>query len=470
MKQPWQITPEEEDAEMVPYRRLTLVSLDEVYANSPNARCVNSDTLLTKNLSENITNSIFSSCDGDLGFVPTCQCGATRGVSKAGLICPNCDTVCSSQFVDSLEHSSWINIPEEFPPVLHPTWYIILSEFAHLSSRKRGSGGDTGKYNVIDAFLNPKLESGKSGIVLSDELQVLLAGKRGFDYFAANPEEMLDIFMYKYKKNAKSDKLPMLEEFRREYGDPRIMFTRKLPLLHNSLHPLTSDIGGTMKYMDKSSGKIMEAIIDLNNTLFKLKSSKMSDSPKNQMSDAVKNKKLFDIYVKIIDYYKSLIDTDSSGKIASKQGILRKHCYGSRLHFTYRAVVIPQCIPRPMDELVMPWGIMVTELKQVILNYLVHDYHMSVADAVDKYQRALAIYDADVDACITKYIQSTRKQKIPVIMGRNPTLTYGSLMLLYVKNYKKNPHDETIEVNACIVNPLNMDFDGMYMLWESCRR
>jgi hypothetical protein len=109
-----------------------------------------------------------------------------------------------------------------------------------------------------------------------------------------------------------------------------------------------------------------------------------------------------------------------------------------------------------MDELVMPWGIMVTELKQVILNYLVHDYHMSVADAVDKYQRALAIYDADVDACIAKYIQSTRKQKIPVIMGRNPTLTYGSLMLLYVKNYKKNPHDETIEVNACIVNPLNM--------------
>lgn len=33
-------------------------------------------------------------------------------------------------------------------------------------------------------------------------------------------------------------------------------------------------------------------------------------------------------------------------------------------------------------------------------------------------------------------------------------------MLLYVRDYKKDPHDETIEVNACIVNPLNMDFDG----------
>ena len=50
------------------------------------------------------------------------------------------------------------------------------------------------------------------------------------------------------------------------------------------------------------------------------------------------------------------------------------------------------------------------------------------------------------------------------------TLAYGSEMLLYVRNYKTDVHDETIEVNACIVGPLNMDFDGMYMLWESCRR
>ena len=36
--------------------------------------------------------------------------------------------------------------------------------------------------------------------------------------------------------------------------------------------------------------------------------------------------------------------------------MLRKHCFGSRLHFTYRAVVKPQSTPMPLDELVMPWG------------------------------------------------------------------------------------------------------------------
>ena len=36
------------------------------------------------------------------------------------------------------------------------------------------------------------------------------------------------------------------------------------------------------------------------------------------------------------------------------------------------------------------------------------------------------------------------------------TIAYGSEMLLYVRNYKTDVHDETIEVNACIVGPLNM--------------
>ena len=455
-KQPWQMTPEEEDAELVPHRKLKLVNLEQVYASSVGAKCINADTLMTKNLSEDITSAIFSNCDGDLGFVPTCQCGMTRGVSKAGLICPYCDTECSSQFVDSLEHSSWINIPEEFPPVLHPTWYMVLAEFAQLSSRKRGAEGGMGKYNVIDVFLNPKLESGNSGIVVAEELQMLLAGKRGFSYFAKHPDEMLDIFMYGYKKNAKNKKLPELEAFRRQYQD--VLFTRKLPLLHSSLHPLTSGVGGTMKYMDKSSGSIIEAIVDLNNALFKIRSSESKGKP---MSDALKDKKLFSIYTKIIDYYDKLINTSNGSKIASKQGILRKHCFGSRLHDTYRAVVIPQVTPMPLDELVMPWGIMVTVLKPNILNYLVNVRKMSVPDALDKYHQSLAVYDEVVDEAITSYIAATRKGKIPVIMGRNPTIAYGSLMLLYVKNYKKAPRDETISVNACIVNPLNMDFDGM---------
>ena len=36
------------------------------------------------------------------------------------------------------------------------------------------------------------------------------------------------------------------------------------------------------------------------------------------------------------------------------------------------------------------------------------------------------------------------------------TLNYGSIMLLYVKEYRKDPEDETLAINASIVGPANI--------------
>src|SRR5574344_1885944 len=82
----------------------------------------------------------------------------------------------------------------------------------------------------------------------------------------------------------------------------------------------------------------------------------------------------------------------------------------------------------PLDELVMPWGIMLTELKLPILNYLAHKYGLSAPEAYDKYQQALTKYDKDIDACIRQFIDTSRHGRIPVIMGRNPTIAYGSVI------------------------------------------
>ena len=449
-KRPWQLSPDEED--VLGYRHFELLDLEAMFAANPDAKCINTDSSVTKNLAKDMTDTIFSNCDGDLGFVPSCQCGNTKGVSRLGLKCPLCETEVTSRFVDSISHNTWISIPNDFPPVLHPIVYNLLKDFASENSRKKGSEEGLGKYAVIDAFLNPGLEGKRSGIELSDELKVLLAGKRGFSYFAdpEHTDEMLDIFLHKYSKNAKNKKTPILEAFLRKYK--HLMFTRKLPLLHSSLHPVTSNVGRTLKYIDTNSGEILKAVIALNNIIDKRR--------KSTVSSTMLNKSLWVVYTQIISYYDKLIDTKKGGKLGGKTGMIRKHCLGSRLHFTYRAVVKPQATPMPLDELVMPWGIMMVELKLPILNYLVNLYGLSMPEAFVKYQNALTKYDPDVDACIRRFIDTSRYGRIPVIMGRNPTLAYGSEMLLYVRNYKTDVHDETIEVNACIVGPLNMDFDG----------
>ena len=450
MKRPWQLSPDEEDVDA--YRHFELVNLEEVFNSTPGARIINSDSSVAKNLAKDMTDSVFSNCDGDLGFVPTCQCGNTKGVSKLGLKCPLCETEVTSKFVDSISHTAWIGIPGDMPKVLHPIIYIILHDFAFENSRKKGEEGGLGKYAVIDAFLNPSLEGKKSGIELSDELQILLAGKRGFKYFQNNYHEMIDIFLHKYSKNAKNKQTPALEAFLNKYE--HLIFTDKLPLLHSSLHPVTLNASKTHKYIDSNSGEIMKALITLNACV-----DKKRRTPKP--SDAMIDKYLHQVYTQIIQYYLSLIDSKAGGKLGGKTGMLRKHCFGSRLHFTYRAVVKPQSTPMPLDELVMPWGIMLTELKLSIVNYLVNQYGLTVSAACDKYQQALTVYDKDVDACIRQFIDTSKHGRIPVIMGRNPTIAYGSVMLLYVRNYKTDVHDETIEVTRELSTKLSIIRDNV---------
>ena len=40
------------------------------------------------------------------------------------------------------------------------------------------------------------------------------------------------------------------------------------------------------------------------------------------------------------------------------------------------------------------------------------------------------------------------------------TLAYGSIMQLFVREYKKDPSDETMALNAAIVSPANIGASG----------
>lgn len=46
------------------------------------------------------------------------------------------------------------------------------------------------------------------------------------------------------------------------------------------------------------------------------------------------------------------------------------------------------------------------------------------------------------------------------------TIAYGSIMKLYVKEFRKDPEDETLSINACIVKPANIGVSGRRYLRE----
>lgn len=417
------ITPEEEDLSL--HRLFTLINLDELFAQTPDAKIINNDTLVSQKLSKEFTDALYSNSDGELGFVPSCQCGKIKGTSKIGLLCPQCGTECSEQFIDALSHVSWIAMPEQMCPVLHPVWYFILKTWTVVGKKER---------SIIDIILNPDEE-------IPEDLQTIILG-RGFKYFYEHHEEILNSLLYKYQKTAKKSSAKWIEIFREVYSP--VMFTRHLPILHSSLHPLKCN-GSTLNFVDATSKEILSAIIDLSTESFKMHSTTVSTRSLNRT--------MYDIYSKVMAYYKALIDE----KLGGKNALLRKHCFGTRVHFSLRSVIVPQDRVLPMDHIVLPWSTIVSNLKLPIMNLLMNKHFLSFNDAIARVTNAVTQFDELVDQCIQDYIYNSLDHKISLIMGRNPTLTLGSIIMVYVDKwgYKKNPDDDTISVNACVIRQMN---------------
>ena len=415
-----------EDEDLTLVRTMDLIDLDLLFANTPEAKIINNENLISPNLSKEFTDQIFENSDGELGFSPSCKCGFIYGTARNKLTCPKCGTICSTGFTDVLTHRTWLGIPQRMPPVLHPIWYLILKNWTALGRKNE---------SILDAILNPE------AVVPDDFVPYLRDEPRGFQYFYDHADEILDILTTKYARTAKKPLAQWIPLFSQKYR--YLLFTRHLPILHSSLHPLTKN-GSTMNYIDSTSKELLEAIINLSAETFRQHATNV-----NQRQRA---KTLYDIYVKMIAYYSSLVKE----KLGGKQALLRKHCYGSRVHHSFRSVVVPQTTPQPMDIVQLPWCTIVNGLKPVILNFLSNRFHKSDNEATQIFFNALVRYDDLVDRCMRMYIDECPNHKGAIILGRNPTLTYGSIYLLYYNDFKRDPRDETISINACIVKAPNI--------------
>lgn len=405
-----------DDEELLCLHAITLIDLDEAFNSNPNRVVVNNDVLVSNKLSKEINDVIFSKSDGELGFVPHCQCGHTSGLAKEGLTCPLCNTVCSSQFVNSLTQNAWLSIPDQFPPVLHPVFYLILRKWtcANRKNKKQdsfdalkrnGKNKSESDTSIIDCILDPRAD-------LPDDLVPYLTRHgedirkcRGFSYFHEHADEIINILAYEYPRTAKKATTPSVIAFIKHYRP--LMFIRHIPILHNSLHLLKSN-GDTLKYTDNTSKYILTAIVDLSLSTFKLHSAHITTYRMNTT--------LYKIYSLIHSYHYALIRE----KLGRKHALLRKHVFGSRTHFSARSVVTPHDKVLPFDELILPWKMTVNLLKLQILNLLMHRRKMLLEEALTKFLNALVQYDPVIDEVIQTIIAEFPGGRMPVAVGRNP--------------------------------------------------
>jgi hypothetical protein len=163
----------------------------------------------------------------------------------------------------------------------------------------------------------------------------------------------------------------------------------------------------------------------------------------------------FKAYKDIIAY----VVEATSKYISIKKAIPRMHIFGSRFHWSFRAVVVPIIGPHEYYELHVPWQMAVNSLRVQLRGALMRQ-GMSINQAVAKVTRALLVVDEDIKAIMDKMIADSPFPGLPCVWDRPPSIRDGSVMLKFWTKIKTDLDDSCIGMGPIDVALPNADFDG----------
>lgn len=124
----------------------------------------------------------------------------------------------------------------------------------------------------------------------------------------------------------------------------------------------------------------------------------------------------------------------------------------TRYNFACRAVIAQDPTLR-IDQVKLPYTELVICLLELIENILMRSYNMSPSEAYDKWKNAIATYDDRIGEIINMIIKAT-PNGLPVVINRNPTINYGSILQVYCIGFTKTL---TMSISLQVLKPLCAD-------------
>lgn len=379
-------------------------------------------------------NGVFSTRFGQtLGdqnpFIDRFKCGCTDGKGlrhriNKGVKCPRCGQ--RVKYVDDdFTYFGWIVLNEY--TIIHPILYMQI-EFLF------GNGADKKSKleNIINIY-DVKSEDGHSMELSQTPKNEPFYGI-GLIEFEKRFDEIMDYYIKLYPKK--------MDYYEQIMQDREKVFTHSIPVYTTHLRPYTITNGKTMHYEDTNAlynmmNKLV-AKINKNKTMFD-----RAVKPKTQM--------LYDLqmeYVKLFSEIMNILDT--------KKGTLRNLVSG-RYNYTARSVII-QNPDLEIDQIGLSYYELVVILEQKITNILQKSYNISPSEAYDIWYKAQIKEDPRVREIIQSLIDTQCNGRgIPVLVNRNPTLGYGSILQMFCV---KITEGFVMELPLRVLEMFNADFDG----------
>lgn len=411
---------------------LVLEDFDRVFATLQySAIIINDVKESTSEQKKRLNDLIMTKYNSDLlSNIPTCECGGVTGEYNLGIICDNCNTECAHVH-GVLESLIWLRAPLGVHALINPAAFTILSDHFTKSN-----------FNVIHWLADSSYNTVAKRPPFLDYIESF-GFKRGLNYFYENFDAIMEVLlgMKAFDKQGKKNTRDNIREFITRYR--HCIFCKYVPLPNKAMIVLEETNSGI--YVDNALTKAIDAI----RTLVGI------DSQITNFTQKVKENRSIKCISKLSSFYKDYFKTT----FAKKEGIFRKHIFGTRSHFSLRSVISSITDPHKYDEIYVPWCIAINVLKQHLRNKLTKQG--MIPNQIESFlNNHVYQYSPLLDNIFKELIAEAGPKGIPCVLTRNPSLQRGSCLHLNISRIKIDLADRTISLSILSVSSLNADFDG----------
>lgn len=359
--------------------------------------------------------------------IPSCGCGELVGQEHVGDRCPTCHVACTPAIERPLEPILWLKVPEGVDAFISPMFWIMLDDATSITN-----------FNIMSWLCDPYYIP-KSVAHRQAEKFLSLNIPRGINYFYQNFDDIIALLHEKrlIKRGADDINDDLLLAIK-QYRD--CIFTRFLPVPNRHSFIVEDTNAGT--YTDTN----MTYALDACHMISSINSAVVPLGVKYRESRVTK------AIQKLSSYYLSFI----KDSLQPKEGWFRQHVYGSRLHFTARAVISSLHENHHYEELHIPWGVGVQLLKMHLTNKLLKR-GMSPKEITSFLFHHVKKYHPLLDELFKELIRESPYMGIPVTFQRNPSLQRGSAQAFYITKVKENPEINTISFSVLALSAPNAD-------------
>lgn len=408
-----------------------LVSFDDMFYNlSESPIFVNELSINTDEERQQVEELIVSRYTTDyISLLPSCRCGYTKGKFYIGTKCKVCLNKVTAVIDDNIQPIVWFKRSEGVGKIINIMILMMLKD------RFRASGFDTIQWLIDTKY--------KTNFKLPKVVQKLIDANlpRGYNNFVNNFDSIMD-FLFNLK-----DFNPPKRQFTHLYDlikrERDIIFSDYLPLPNKSL--LIIEDTNIRTYVDLNILKAKDAI----QMLVSMDKDVYDQNPK------FKENRLVKALNELCEFYYIFLKENVGKDI----GQLRKHVFGTKTNFTFRAVMTSITEPHHYQDLHIPWSIGLTTFEPYLIKKLLR-IGFTLNNARSLILSKIEVYDELLHDLLNQIINETPDQAIPLLLLRNPTLLPGSIQKVRGVIVKTNPKDKTISSSILTVRAFNLDFDG----------